>query len=57
MAQFLDDSADLVDRQLRDARLLAGVADSTRAIAQDRAQRLTQVAQESAQAKANSMLN
>lgn len=52
MAQFLDDSADLVDRQLREAQLLAGAVESTRGIAVDRAQRLAAAVQESRAAQA-----
>ena len=42
LAQYLEDSANSLDRQLRDAAMLAGVADSATAVAAERSRVLTE---------------
>lgn len=44
LAQYLEDAAGALDRQLRDATMLAGVADSATAVAQERSRVLAEAA-------------
>lgn len=50
LAQYLEDSADSLDQQLQDAAMLAGVADSTTAVAAERARVLGEARQSRAAA-------